>query len=60
MASRTWAWALAVISVTGSRTVGSHLRFGQNLITTLGYSFPFTSSDRVFDGEFRVFLNRYF
>ena len=41
-------------------TVGSHVRFGQNLIGTLGYSFPLTSADRVFDGEFRVFLNRYF
>ena len=40
-------------------TVGAHFRWRQNLITTAGYSFPFTS-DRVFDGEFRLFANRYF
>jgi hypothetical protein len=39
-------------------TVGSHLHVGRTILTT-GYSVPVTA-DRVFDGEARVFLNRYF
>lgn len=41
-------------------TVGSHIRLGLFTTWTLGYSVPLTSADRVFDGEFRTFINRNF
>ena len=40
-------------------TVGAHARF-RTSTATIGYSFPLTSSDRVFDGEFRFFMNRFY
>jgi hypothetical protein len=38
---------------------GANFRF-QNYSLTTGYSVPLTSDDRIFDGEARVFLNRFF
>lgn len=38
---------------------GGHLRFGNSTLTG-GYAVPLTSSDRVFDGELRMFINRFF
>jgi hypothetical protein len=40
-------------------TIGGHLQL-QKSIVTVGYTVPLTSNDRVFDGEFRVFINRPF
>ena len=41
-------------------TAGVHIQIGQMTTATLGYSLPVTSSDRVFDGEARFFVNRNF
>ncbi|MCO6043716.1 hypothetical protein NG895_07335 [Aeoliella sp. ICT_H6.2] len=38
-------------------TVGGHL-FAGNSILTAGYTVPVNSDERVFDGEFRFFINR--
>ena len=38
-------------------TIGGHVQMGKTTVTT-GYTLPLTSDDRVFDGEFRVFVNR--
>lgn len=48
----------------GSATVlnlvlGSHMYFGKQTVLTTGYGVPL-SNDRLFDGELRVFLNKYF
>ena len=40
-------------------TAGLHAYMGPRTVTTVGYGVPVTS-DRVFDGELRVFMNRYF
>ncbi len=40
-------------------TFGGHLRL-QNSSFTGGYTVPLTSSDRIFDGEFRLFINQFF
>ena len=40
-------------------TVGAHTQIGQTLVTT-AYSFPLGGDDRVFDGEFRLLVNRNF
>jgi hypothetical protein len=40
-------------------SIGSHMHFGQNSVLTAGYGFPVTK-ERVFDGELRIFWNRYF
>lgn len=40
-------------------TVGLHVQ-SDTSTATLGYSLPLTSEDRVFDGEFRFFINRFF
>jgi hypothetical protein len=40
-------------------TIGATAVFGQATTVTAGYGTP-VSTDRVFDGEFRVMLNRYF
>lgn len=39
-------------------TCGAHLALGPNMVT-LGYGFPVTG-DRVFDGEIRFFINRFY
>ena len=39
--------------------IGTHVKIGRTKFT-VGYSTPFTSSDRVFDGELRLFVNRFF
>ena len=39
--------------------VGGHVRLGKTTFT-VGYATPLTSSDRVFDGELRAFVNREF
>ena len=39
-------------------TFGGHLHYGSSVFT-MGYGTPVTS-DRLFDGEFRLFINRYF
>jgi hypothetical protein len=41
-------------------TLGTHLEFGPCTIATVGYSFPLTSDERVFDGELRIFVNQRF
>lgn len=46
------------LSVLNS-TIGAHARCGETVFT-MGYSVPLTSSDRLFDGEFRCFINRFF
>jgi hypothetical protein len=40
-------------------TFGGHLRLKDSTLTT-GYTVPLTSSDRIFDGEFRLFINQFF
>jgi hypothetical protein len=40
-------------------TAGAHVRYGLTTVT-VGYSVPATASDRVFDGEYRMFVNRNF
>lgn len=40
-------------------TIGGHMQLRQSIVTA-GYTVPLTSSDRVFDGEFRMFINRPF
>lgn len=40
-------------------TFGGHLRLKDSTVTT-GYTVPLTSSDRIFDGELRVFINQFF
>jgi hypothetical protein len=40
-------------------TLGGHARFGLTTFTA-AYAVPLTSDDRVFDGEFRFFVNRNF
>jgi hypothetical protein len=40
-------------------TAGLHAQVGMTTFTA-GYSAPLTSSDRIFDGELRVFVNRAF
>jgi hypothetical protein len=40
-------------------TIGAHARIEKTMFT-VGYSTPFTSNDRVFDGELRFFINRPF
>jgi hypothetical protein len=40
-------------------TFGGHLRLKDSTVTT-GYTVPLTSSDRIFDGEFRLFINQFF
>jgi hypothetical protein len=41
-------------------TVGLNARFINNSTLTTGYTVPLTSSDRIFDGELRVFINQFF
>lgn len=40
-------------------TFGGHVQLKDSTLTT-GYSVPLTSSDRIFDGELRVFINQFF
>ena len=40
-------------------TFGGNVRF-RNCSVTSGYTVPLTSSDRIFDGELRMFINRFF
>ncbi len=40
-------------------TFGANLRMKDSTLTT-GYTVPLTSSDRIFDGEFRLFINQFF
>jgi hypothetical protein len=40
-------------------TFGGHLRLKDSTLTG-GYTVPLTSSDRIFDGEFRLFINQFF
>ncbi len=40
-------------------TIGGHMQL-QKSIVTVGYTLPINSNDRVFDGEFRMFINRPF
>jgi hypothetical protein len=40
-------------------TFGGSLQFRDSTLTT-GYTVPLTSSDRIFDGEFRLFINQFF
>ena len=40
-------------------TFGGHLRLRDSSVTG-GYTVPLTSSDRIFDGEFRLFINQFF
>lgn len=49
---------------TGSPTIlnlvtGSHFYFGESTVLTVGFGVPVTR-DRIFDGELRIFLNKYF
>jgi hypothetical protein len=41
-------------------TVGLNASFINNSTLTTGYTVPLTSSDRIFDGELRVFINQFF
>jgi hypothetical protein len=41
-------------------TVGINASFINNSTLTTGYTVPLTSSDRIFDGELRVFINQFF
>ena len=40
-------------------TFGGTLRLKDSTVTG-GYTVPLTSSDRIFDGEFRLFINQFF
>lgn len=40
-------------------TIGGHMQLKKSIVTA-GYTVPLTSNDRVFDGEFRLFINRPF
>jgi len=39
-------------------TIGTHASFGKTVVTA-AYSAPLTDEDRVFDGQVRLFVNRY-
>lgn len=40
-------------------TLGGHVQFAKSILT-LGYTVPLDASEKVFDGEFRLFINRPF